>query len=240
MHEANWRGDPLSDNIRGRLTSVYERALSSIDVQIGRLFAFLRDNDRYSDTIVVFVSDHGEEFLEHGRWGHWEDNLFDEILRVPLIMWLSGSKVKNVVEQQVRLLDLMPTILDLCACEPLANMEGESLTQTCQSESTERRPTYAISEMVRESWHRVSIREGEFKLIWDGREPGLPKLYDLRNGANEQVDVRTKFPEQVTNLETVLNAHLLRLASENPAKPNRKIEVDDETGRRLRDLGYIE
>ena len=118
MHErANFnRKQSLTAGQQDRFVRLYEQSLQYLDTQIGRLLSYLERSGYDSNTIVVLVSDHGEEFFDHGRWGHWESNLYDEILKVPLIIRLPGRTNGQVIRRQVRLLDLMPTILELCEC----------------------------------------------------------------------------------------------------------------------------
>jgi arylsulfatase A-like enzyme len=104
------RNDPADV---ARLVDLYDASIQETDALLGDMLARARAEGLLDDTIVVLLSDHGEEFMEHGRWGHWENNLYDEILRVPLIIHLPTKQGTCVIERQVRTLDLMPTILDL-------------------------------------------------------------------------------------------------------------------------------
>ena len=113
LYDANLHGAVISDEQRAHYIRLYEEALLYTVAQVGKLLDYLEQSGLAENTIVVAVSDHGEEFLEHGRWGHWENNLYDEILKVPLIIRLPGLEQGHVVDQQVRLLDLMPTLLSL-------------------------------------------------------------------------------------------------------------------------------
>ncbi len=122
------RTKSISTAQRSHFVELYERSLQYLDTQIGRLMNHLDQVGHGSNTVVIVVADHGEEFLEHERWGHWESNLFDEILKVPLIFRIPDKPGDRVIRSQVRLLDLMPTILDLCGCPEPAGMMGTSMT----------------------------------------------------------------------------------------------------------------
>src|SRR6185503_2418625 len=104
-----------------------EQSLQYLDTQIGRLMSHLDSLGHASNTIIILLSDHGEEFLDHGRWGHWESNLYDEMLKVPLIIQMPDRSGSQVIRRQVRVLDLMPTILDLCGCPLPSDLMGDSL-----------------------------------------------------------------------------------------------------------------
>ena len=119
-------------------------------IKLAGLIDQIQNSGHANNTMIILVADHGEEFLDHGRWGHWESNLFDEILRVPLIMWIPNGPHGQVIQQQVRLLDLMPTILDLCGC-PISNrLMGTSMASLLQQGESRYDGRESISEMRRD------------------------------------------------------------------------------------------
>jgi arylsulfatase A-like enzyme len=124
LHRVNWNGASIDAAQRDHYLGLYERAVSYTDAQIGRLLDLLERRDLMRNTAIILVSDHGEEFLERGRWGHFESNLYDEILHVPLILRLPGMDQGKIVKNQVRTLDIMPTILEVCGCSPPGEMLG--------------------------------------------------------------------------------------------------------------------
>jgi arylsulfatase A-like enzyme len=152
------RDTPITAAERAHFISLYEKSLQYLDDQVGRLIDFILDSDYADNTIIILVADHGEEFLDHGRWGHWESNLFDEILRVPLIIWMPNGPQGKVIRQQVRLLDLMPTILDLCGCPASDDLMGASMASLLRDGESNYDGGETISEMRRDPWHRVAVR----------------------------------------------------------------------------------
>jgi arylsulfatase A-like enzyme len=110
---SNYGNVPITAAQRDHFIDLYEKSLHYLDDHVGRLITHIQNSGYGDNTLIVLVADHGEEFLDHGRWGHWESNLYDEILRVPLIMWIPNGPHGQVIRQQVRLLDLMPPF-DLC------------------------------------------------------------------------------------------------------------------------------
>lgn len=239
-HEANWRGAAITPAHRQHYIELYEAALTYLDGQIGRLLAYLEKSGRLADTAVIVVADHGEEFQEHGRWGHWEDTLYDEIIRVPLLISLPGQNKAQVINRQVRTLDLMPTILDLAGCPPPAGVEGHSLQPLWCGDEAAYPVEQALCEMWREHWHRVAIRLPAYKLIWDSREADRPILYDLAADPAEQTDVSQSHPDVVRRLQAEVEAHLHRVNQTAPAEVLAEPEVDEQLMERLRGLGYVE
>lgn len=108
------------------MTSLYDSELLWTDSQLERLFAFLRDEGLSENTIVILVADHGEEFMEHGDWGH-AHNLYQQALHVPLIMTGPGIPSGYVEETNVGQFDVLPTILDYLNIPAPDHIEGLSL-----------------------------------------------------------------------------------------------------------------
>lgn len=241
MHgRSNFNGKTITAAERDHFVALYEQSLQYVDSQIGRLLSQLETLGYDANTVIIAVSDHGEEFLDHGRWGHWESNLFDEILRVPLIIRMPNPPQGQVIQRQVRLLDLMPTILDLCGCSLPSGLMGVSLVPLWTNPNGDYAGGAAISEMRRDPWHRVAVRTEALKYIWDSKRPDQPELYDLRADPGEKQSVTECFPQEVRQLQAQVDAHLRRVAETERGAAASEPEFDEEVERRLRDLGYIE
>jgi arylsulfatase A-like enzyme len=244
MHgRSNFNGNgPITATQRNHFVGLYEQSLQYLDAQIGRLMGHLDSLGYGSNTTVILLADHGEEFLDHGRWGHWESNLYDEILRAPLIIRLPDQPRARgqVIRRQVRLLDLMPTILDLCGCPLPSDLMGVSLVPLWTQREAEYTVETAISEMRRDPWHRIAVRTEAFKYIWDSKRPNQPDLYDLRADPAEKQNVSGQYPQEVSRFQAQVEAHLRRVAETEPSTAAPELELDEEVTRRLRDLGYLE
>jgi arylsulfatase A-like enzyme len=237
---SNYGNVPITAAQRDHFIDLYEKSLHYLDDHVGRLITHIQNSGYGDNTLIVLVADHGEEFLDHGRWGHWESNLFDEILRVPLIMWIPNGPHGQVIRQQVRLLDLMPTILDLCGNPTSNGLMGTSMASLLAQGESEYDGGEVISEMRRDPWHRIAVRTESFKYIWDSKRPDQPELYDLRTDPGEKLNVRDRFPQEVSRFQASVDAHRLRVAATEPSIAVPKLKLDEEVARRLRDLGYLE
>ena len=116
----------ISERDLDHVRALYQGEIAWTDQELGRLFEAwdaVRDLD---NTLIVITSDHGEEFFEHGGRGH-RHTLFDELLRVPLLIVPPGGAEGGRRAQQVDLSDLMPTILDYCGLEAPPTVVGRSL-----------------------------------------------------------------------------------------------------------------
>lgn len=233
------RDGAISSAQQQRFARLYEQALQFLDCQIGRLMDHLQIQQQLQNTIVVLLSDHGEEFFEHGRWGHWESNLYDEIINVPFIMRLPSGPSGVVIEPQVSLLDLMPTLLDLAGCPAPDGVAGQSLVPLWTDEG-QYEPVAAVSEMHRPPWHRMAVRTATHKLIWDNKNPDRPELYDLQSDPGETRNIAPDHPVIVKQLQTHVDAHLQRVQATAPSMPTPALDLDEATTRRLRALGYVD
>jgi arylsulfatase A-like enzyme len=238
---SNFNGnEPITAAQRDHFVGLYKQSLQYLDTQIGRLMSHLDRLGYDSNTILILLSDHGEEFLDHGRWGHWESNLYDEILRVPLIVRIPNWPGSQVIRRQVRLLDLMPTILDLCGCPLPSDLMGVSLVPLWTQNEAEYDVDVAISEMRRDPWHRIAVRTEAFKYIWDSKRPNQPDLFDLRADPIEKQNVSSYYPQEVSRFQAYVDAHLHRVMETEPMTAAPELKLDEDVTRRLRDLGYIE
>jgi arylsulfatase A-like enzyme len=237
---SNFHGETITADQRDYFVALYVQSLQFLDAQIGRLLDYLDSSSLSENTIVVLVSDHGEEFLDHGRWGHWESNLYDEILRVPLIIRLPGHPGRQVIKRQVRLLDLMPTILDFCSCPSPEKILGTSLTPLLRESEERYEVDTAISEMQRDIWHRVAVRTEKFKYVWDSKKPNQPVLYDLSADSGEKQNVSAAYPQEGVRFQAQVEAHLHCVSQTESSEVLLEPEIDEEVAQRLRDLGYID
>ena len=86
----------------------YLNACRHLDSQFERIFEHLRETGLLDDTIVILTGDHGEEFLEHGKWGHHSD-WSDEQSRTPLVMWIPGEAPRRI-ETRTSHVDIAATL----------------------------------------------------------------------------------------------------------------------------------
>ncbi len=107
----------------------YDGSIRAMDAEMGRLFETLRELGLEEDTLIVFASDHGEEFWEHNQLFHGQ-SVYGELNQVPLVFrWPANPAIRKgvMVDQIVENLDIMPTLLDLSGIEGPSIMQGRSL-----------------------------------------------------------------------------------------------------------------
>jgi len=209
----------------------YDREVAYLDGRLGRLIALLKELGVYDQTAIVFTADHGEAFAEHGVTGHI-DGLYDEFLRVPLIMrapWIIPRASR--ISEQVGLMSVTPTILDICGLPRIPDADGASLIDSVRGKKS-LIPLFSETVMSGNNAHFLAVRTPEWKLIRseDGKKV---ELYNLINDPGEKHNLAASRPDEVRILTELLNKMLKGKASVAHK------EVPEEVKARLRAMGYI-
>ena len=236
LYEPHAPYDP-PESIRVRfpptMIGAYDGEIATADVQVGRLIDHLARAGRLDQTVVVVLGDHGESLGEHGEEQHGFF-VYDADIRIPLIIAGPGVPTR-VVGDQVRIVDVMPTVLQLLAVDvpkpvqgrsllPLAR--GERLDQVALSETWYPRHHYGWSELT-------SIRDGRHHFIAAPRR----ELYDTQVDPGELHDLAAANPSRADALDRALHALLAQTSADRgPAAPR---PVDPDVEERLRSLGYV-
>ena len=202
----------------------YEAEVHSVDAAFGALVEGLRRLRLYDRTLVVFISDHGEEFGEHGQVGRHGHTLYDELLRVPLLVkypdsWRSGG----TLPAQVRGIDIAPTMLGVLGVSVPAVFEGSDLTRYAAGGAPP--PPYAVSAL---DGGGSSLRSGRWK--WDRRA-----LYDLSSDPGERVDVSGAHPTVAENLRRIEE----EMVAKGPSVAPVSATIDPDLQEQLQALGYV-
>lgn len=169
---------------KGATKELYLSEVALADARLGRLRSVLEQTGLAKRTIVVLTADHGEAFAEHGTGFHGQ-NLYDEQLRVPLVVYVPGSPPRHI-DDAVTLMDLGPTFLDLLRQPTPREFMGQSLVPYLRGERPElTRPIIAEgrlkqSMLLPNGWKLIrNQREGTFEIYDLGKDPKeTHNLYD--------------------------------------------------------------
>lgn len=155
----------------------YRSEIEAVDKAIGELITELKWRGLYDDTVFVVTSGHGAALGEHDRVGH-DANLFDEVLHVPLIVrlpaeWEAKAHLIENTPELVRLIDVAPTILELCQIPEWEGMDGASLL--CEA----KRPLVAYAVGSGDAPTLFAMRDARYKMIYEPSGIGHYELYRL-------------------------------------------------------------
>jgi arylsulfatase A-like enzyme len=233
------------------LRSLYDREVASLDVALNALFAGLRRHRFLDHCIVIFTADHGEEFGEHGGMMH-AVTLYEESIRVPLIIRRSDQSEHRVVTEPVSLIDVAPTLLELAALPAEPRFEGRSLVPVLNGQAA--RPRDILVELESDvvgalrqhrgltpgaedtRRHAQAIIRGAAKLLLS--PGGATEAYDLAGDPGETRPNAAPIAARTAELQAVLLDTRRRLAQR--ANPNVTSQPLDKSDReRLRALGYV-
>ncbi len=226
----------------GTLRALYECGVEALDADLGRFFEALDRQGLWRDALVIVLSDHGEEFREHGRFVH--SQTYEESIRVPL--WLKlpdGRRPRLRVDTSMSVADLLPTVLEVAglgARLPASCTEGRSLLGAMRGDASfASRANLAQDKLFRATW---AITQGNLKLIFHRREQ-TARLFDLRDDPKETRDLASARPLEVQRLrdlaeEKIRNDDLAARAY--PAVAASDPVLDEATREQLRALGYLQ
>jgi len=232
-YEAYFRSvDGEDPTQRAYLREIYQETLNKIDTELKPLFDYLNSEKVSQNTIIILRSDHGEEFYEHGSFGHQND-LFNELLNTPLAIRVPGIKAGQV-NSLTQDIDLMPTILDLLNLKIPDTVQGKSLTPLLKDQS-KKINDWQIAQKG-DSDYLATFRQGKWKLIMKEKSPYY--LFDLENDPGEKNNLMTENTQTVKELFEKYNQIIESLPK--PKLKDQQIPLfDDEKRKRLKDEGYF-
>jgi arylsulfatase A-like enzyme len=231
----------------------YDGSIRGLDAELSRLFERLRSLGLDRDVAVVFLSDHGEEFQEHGRMWHGQ-SVYGEMMHVPLIVrWPARLDGGRVVDEPVQLVDVMPTVLDLTGIEHPKGLQGQSLLPLLRPPADgaagwKRRPVILEKQPMGEpdypgSSESYAIIDGNWKLVYNKvRPPEAPEyeLYEFPKDRFDRTNVAAQHPDVVQRLAKALNGwHGMSVAARLKPDADTAQSLSPAELQRLRSLGYV-
>lgn len=232
-HPNNWlQWDPRTEWNKERLEARYDGEILFMDQAVNDLVNELENRALLDDALLIVTADHGEEFLDHGGWGH-RHQLHKELLHVPLIIrWPGGGHAGTRVSTPASAIDLAPTILAALDLEIPLEFEGQPLQpflekpQQPRSILAQREGKGQIDTWIERDWKLIRYESGELT------------LYDRRVDASEQNNVAGEHPEQARKMQERLDSFLSGLNTKRPQ--GERETVDQHELEQIRTLGYVE
>ena len=227
--------DPPEPYKRAYATDLYSGEIAYMDEQVGRLLAGIDQAGLTSRTLIVVTGDHGESLGEHGEMTHGIF-LYDSTTHVPLIMAGPGVPASKVISEQVRSIDIMPTVLDFLNLPVGAEAQGVSLWPLI-GQDHKVRSNYAYLETLYPrtymGWSELrAMRTDTWKLIIAPH----PELYNLERDPQETTNLIAQYPADADELQK----KIWEVAGEGARQEKISTSpVDPQTRQELDSLGYV-
>lgn len=221
--------EPFATQFKDRL---YDGEIAYADAELGKFFAWLKAHDSYVYSHIFVTGDHGEGLGEHREETHGLF-LYDSTLHVPLILKPPRGGQGRVITEQVRTLDITPTIAEMTGVSPLPRFDGASLRPVLEGKDVASRPALGETDYpLRFGWAPLrSLRVENNKLI----EAPRPEFYDLSADPGEQRDAIAQNVAAVNVLRAQLSelrAHQVvpQAAANTPASslPDPKDKIEEQ------------
>jgi arylsulfatase len=241
--------------------SQYDAGIRYVDDQIQAILEFLEARGLQDDALVVLTGDHGEGLGEHDIYFMHGKALYEEFLRVPLIMYGRGLPRGRVVDQAVRHVDILPTVLDLVGVPPPVDaIQGRSLTRMIRFPDARQDPLALFDVWATSAW----IRDGTWKYIRTDdhaltRRVGVvaearrrikgtlvrprEELYDLERDPAEEHNLCAQERNRTRTMRRQLKQLLSDYGRVDPATlgaPTTHSVGEEQINERLRALGYVD
>lgn len=206
---------------RQQLLALYDGEVGWTDSFLGHLRGELEDLGLDGNTVLAITSDHGTEFFDHGGKGH-RTTLYEELIRVPFVLWYPTSLGAAVVDVQTRSIDVGPTLLEIADLAPPSDSSASSLLDLARGGALEF-DNLAVSELYSVGNRLRSVRDGKTKVLLDENQPDAPlRWYDLSFDPSEQ-RARRDFDEGVGQMAhqnfLKAQAQLLEAVAARPGAP---------------------
>jgi arylsulfatase A-like enzyme len=227
-----YRNGPVPKELRPRdlayMEALYDEGIRRADAHLGSFLKELSKRFPLERTLLVVVSDHGDEFAEHGGLGHGT-TLYEELVGSFLLLHYPEKLAPKRISAEASVVDVAPTVLELTGLGTSDPASGESLLGWLDGDDSESRVIFSELGSLK------SARRGDFKLVLD-LEDGRRELYRLSADPAEKENVWGENEETGKDLARRLSRFVAN--ARGPEGTGR--EIDRELRERLRALGYVE
>jgi len=246
------------DGLKRAYKELYQAEIHAFDSYFGDFIRGLKKQGIYENALIVFLSDHGEEFFEHKGWEH-AHSLYNEILRVPLIIKFPGQKFHNrKIKEAVGLIDIFPTILKYydVSCEE-SRLDGLNLLPVIQGNKREGNlfssnsagryidaipPKFAIFFEGKKIIYNFPFTDKDLDFFRKNKlPPECPKieLYELEKDPAEEANRVLEQKNLVRKIMPLIIQMKKTIQKCMSVLPDRHKPLDSEVKKQLKTLGYL-
>ena len=245
------RGDLIFNNSlsageRDHSIAHYDGALKYVDTEIGRLLRFFKENDLMENTLIILCSDHGESLGDHGLYYEHGEYIYDESLRVPLVLKAPNLPTGLKRESLTQLVDVFPTVLDILGIPLIDNIDGVSLMPLIKENKNVRKYAFAESgesyfkqnkrryiKGIKGLWRM--IRTNEWKLIYIPHPKNdIYELYNIKEDSGENTNLIDRKPDIAEKLKKELFKWI------NKPEAEQEVDLNEKSKKLLKKLGYMD
>jgi len=233
-----------------RFESPYNGEVAYTDEAVGALLRKLDELGLTENTLIVLTGDHGESLGAHNELTHGEF-IFDTTVLIPLILHHPTRIPKGRrIDTMARSIDIMPTILDALGIDDSPQSQGVSLLPALRGKRQElpilletMLPFYQIEGPDDMPVRVTGLRTGEWKLMYatmeqEGKPAWIGELYNVKNDPLEIFNVAQRNPEMFSRMMNQMHALTQTYSAKTPPE-NNYMEMNDETKKKLKSLGYL-
>ncbi len=187
----------LSERRGDIFKGLYKAEIEFFDHHFGEFVNYLKSIKIYDKSTIILLADHGEEFFDHKAWGHGH-SLYNELIRIPLIIKFPGSKYKGIrVKENASIIDIFPTLFDYLKIDNI-NSDGQSLMGFIKNkENKNDRLVVSVIKYITSKKHGVGKFPQKIAVIWKN----FKLIYNFRY-STELLEYYSKFPPpQYTDYE---------------------------------------
>ena len=225
------------------LQALYDGEIRYTDTYVAKLLQTFAEGGLLENTLIVVFGDHGEEFYEHGKTGH-ERTLYNEIVRVPLILWQPGRlPAGKRMDALTSLVDVMPTILDYASLPYEGPMQGYSLRPLVEGKADKLHDTVwaelnyhtHVRAVMNEHYKLVrDLDQNAWELYQQDRDPGEhDSLSEQPSAANIRLALTTEWEQWTKTNDDLANKLTQGTKTEKP-------QISEQQLLQLKALGYMQ
>lgn len=232
----------------------------AFDSYFGEFVAALKKRGIYERSLIVLMSDHGEEFFEHGGWEH-NHSMYDELLRVPLAIKFPGNEHRGrTIKESVGVIDILPTILGAAGIPaPALAIDGLDLGPLLKGKKL---PRPLLFSSVSSSRYldaipaKFAIIKDRFKIIYNfppdatdleyfaaygpPPRPGPVEIYDLERDPGERKNLFASRQDIYRQVSGALRSIRALIKADLDRQPGQKqSEFDADLQKQMKSLGYL-
>lgn len=231
--------DKVKPGDKDMALALYKAEVEYLDHRLGNVFDVLISENLTDNTIVIITADHGEEFFEHGKYGHSKTH-YNEVMAIPLIIRGPGIE-PGVTDMPVSLSDISPTVLGYVKAQPAPEAAGSDIIALARESAPgklKNRPIFFDQTEFAPDMKSVFI--APYTLTRTGDSVYKYRLIDVRKVTGPEDMVENPDPEVFEYYKSILDEWAALTAEEAESfAAERSININGARRNRLKDLGYF-